>query len=256
MLEINNINKYVDVVLGKYTQTQEDFFNKSLRLEEIRKLVRSDFYYMDLEEEHRYKRAFEKLNKDEFELMEKWLFQHPTQFNRERKRIYDEWLLEYENEKEINPFSEAYFINDNLNITEQSICDSPMWPIVQAFVTDWEQIDFKELASLTGKIDFINYLISEYQRFEIVEPKRTNNRIDFNFSKSEFVELVKSLIETKAVVGRTDKEVIEYFSNVLEFNIDSNSFHDTAYKFKSRKVGSETPFLMKLKTNLIKAISK
>lgn len=251
-----NIDKYIDAVLGKFAQTQEDFFNKSLRLIEIRKLVRSDFYDMDIEDEPRYQRAKDKLNKDEFELMEKWLSQHPTHFNRERKRVYDECLSEYEKEKEINPFSEAYLINDNINLIETSINDSPMLPIVKAFVTDWEQIDFKELANLTGKIDFCKYLYSENQNIGIGQSKRTNNRIIFRFSKSEFVELVKSLIETKAVIGKTDKEVIEYFSKVLEVEIDSDSFHDTAYKFKNRKFGSEAPFLMKLKTNLINAITK
>jgi len=153
-----NIDKYIDAVLGKFAQTQEDFRHRYEQLEANRKRFRLDFHEMDIEEEPRYKLIFDKLNKDEFELMEKWLSQHPTHFNKERKRVYNEWLSEYEKEKEINPFSEAYFINDNINLIETSINDSPMLPIVKAYVTDWEEIDFKELASLAGKIDFYNYL--------------------------------------------------------------------------------------------------
>ena len=111
--------------------------------------------------------------------------------------------------------------------------------------------DWVNLAEFCGYIDFLKYLDSLYR-----EPDRVQNRIKFFFGKSEFVELVKSLIETKVVIGQNDKEVIEYFSKVLEVEIDANGFHDTAYKFKKRKAGSETPFLTKLKTNLINSLQK
>lgn len=181
-----NIDKYIDAVLGKYAQTQEDFFNKSLRLEEIKKLVRSDFFDMDIDS---YQRAENKLNNDEFELMEKWLSQHPTHFNRERKRVFNEWLTEYEKEKEINPFSEAFFITDNLNLIKIAIGDSPMWPIVKEYVTDWEQIDFKELASLAGKIDFSNYLETVDSKKELSDGISYNNKIRWTGEQNELITL-------------------------------------------------------------------
>lgn len=251
-----DIDKYLKHVFEKYTQTQEDFVGKSEYLEDAKRMVRSDFYDMDLEAENHYQRAIDKLNKDEFELLEKWLYQHPDNFNKERKKVCNEWLSEYEKEKKLNPFSEAYFINDNISLVVRAIGDSSMYAIVKSYIHDFEQIDFKELANLSGLIDFYNYLVSENEAFTDSEPDRVQNRIQFFFGKSEFVELVKSLIETKVVIGKTDKEVIEYFSKVLEFKIDADSFHDAAYQFKKRKVGSETPFITKLKTNLINSLQK
>ena len=156
-----NIDKYLNVLFDKHLQSQEDFIKKSDRLDEIKKMVRSDFYDMDLEAEPHYQRAIDKLNKDEFELMEKWLFQHPNNFDRERKRVYNEWFREYEKEKELNPFSEAYFLADNIRLIISVIIDSPMYEVIKNYITDFEQIDFKELAALSGKIDLYNYLVSE-----------------------------------------------------------------------------------------------
>jgi len=250
-----NIDKYIDAVFHN-CQTLEDYSKKVGFVEKQIFETNLDFFGCNPDEQPTYEKVIDKLSQHKEEIQNQWHFQNRNVFDIEKKRTFDEWFSEYEKEKEINPFSEAFFINDNINLTKKAVCDSYMWPFVKSFVTDWEQIEFKELANLAGKIDFLNYLLSEYKSLNTIEPKRTNNRIEFHFSKAEFVELVKSLIETKAVVGRTDKEVIEYFSKVLEVEIDSDSFHDTAYKFKSRKFGSETPFLMNLKTNLIKTITK
>lgn len=74
-----------------------------------------------------------------------------------------------------------------------------------------------------------------------------NNKIKFYGNQTEFVELIKSLIENGNLKG-TQKDIIENCSNF--FDIEIKNADITIQKIKGRNNGSETKFLDTLKTTL------
>ena len=81
-----------------------------------------------------------------------------------------------------------------------------------------------------------------------------NNKLTWHGSKTELVELIKSLIEAGSLKGLetgsikgTQKDIFKIFENF--FGFDLNNFEQTIQKITKRSNGSETLFIDKLKHN-------
>jgi hypothetical protein len=83
--------------------------------------------------------------------------------------------------------------------------------------------------------------------------KNDSNSIEWKGSQTEFVELIKSLVEAKSISG-TQTNIIKVLSEVLNFNIKSPD--KKIQDIKNRKNGGETLFLDKLKSALFQYIAK
>ncbi len=187
------IEKYLNALFEKYTQSQEDFVKKSDRLEEIRMLLEMDYRDIDLVEGQKYNYAVEKLNNDKFSLFEKWMYQSPVHFQKKRQTVFDEWKIEYEKELELAPITKV--LDQNGKLILNAIIDSPMYPIFENLITDWEQIDFKELAGLAGKIDFYNYLEKENneQNLQTMKNKQSQDKIKWTGNATDLISLFYDL---------------------------------------------------------------
>jgi len=80
------------------------------------------------------------------------------------------------------------------------------------------------------------------------------SNIKFKGTQTEFIELVKALIENNSIEGNSQKDIINKLSQFL--NIDIKSQSQTISDLKDRQVGNETLFLDKLKSSLLDYISK
>jgi hypothetical protein len=78
------------------------------------------------------------------------------------------------------------------------------------------------------------------------------NTLKWNGTQTEFIELVKSLIENGNVKG-TQTEIISKLSNV--FNIEVNNPNKLINDLKLRNIDSETLFLDRLKKSLFDYIT-
>jgi|GEM_PF-2984289 len=133
----------------------------------------------------------------------------------------------------------------------------PLAEVMEHLKIDWEDCWDLELCeklflSFTKIIDFLE----EKERIITIQPiqpiQPIQNKVKFYGNKTEFVELIKSLIENGNFKG-TQKDVTENCAKF--FDIEVHNFDITVQKLKGRNNGSETLFLDKLKSTLFNYIT-
>jgi hypothetical protein len=87
----------------------------------------------------------------------------------------------------------------------------------------------------------------------ITEVRQNENTLNWSGSQTEFIELIKALIENKNIKG-TQTEIISKLSNV--FNIEIKNPNKLITDIKNRNNGSETLFLTKLQNTLFNYITR
>jgi hypothetical protein len=176
--------------------------------------------------------------------------------------LLETYLLEYEDYEEID------FINSEIQRYNNSINDlEQLENYIQDIVNrDWTPpnvnktllkiccnesfdgwIDYKKKEQLTISLTKIIKFL-ELQK----ENPNNNNIINWNGTQTDFIELVKALIENGNLKG-TQTEIIKSLSNV--FNIKINNENKLINDIKIRNNGSETLFLDKLKKTLFDYIT-
>lgn len=93
--------------------------------------------------------------------------------------------------------------------------------------------------------------------FNLIEMINNDNEssisVNWNGTQTEFIELIKALIENKTLKGK-QKDIIEHASRF--FNIVINNPSKTITDIQKRKNGNETLFINKLKTSLLDFINR
>ena len=128
-------------------------------------------------------------------------------------------------------------------------------------------LDFGKIVSF-NQIDIKTYFENEFKKDEFNKLKEikssntndynvidvTKNKLVWNGSQTQFIELIKALVESDSIKGENQKNIIDLFSKFLNFNIDNPN--KLIQDIKKRNNGSETLFLDKLKTELLNFIIK
>lgn len=88
-----------------------------------------------------------------------------------------------------------------------------------------------------------------YQKDENYKVNTENSEyLEWSASKTDFIELFKALIESKAIKG-TQKDIIEKAGEF--FRIDTKNYNQTIQDIGKRNNGSETKFITKLNSALL-----
>lgn len=175
--------------------------------------------------------------------------------------LLETYLLEYEDYEEIDFVNtEIQRYNDSINDLEQ------LENYIQEIVNrDWTPPNVnKSLLKMCcnefdGRIDYekkelliLSFTkIIEFLEIQKQNPKNGNN-LNWNGTQTDFIELVKALIENGNIVG-TQTEIIKSLSNIFNFKI--NNENKIINDIKNRNNGSETLFLDKLKKSLFDYIT-
>ncbi|TXB66858.1 hypothetical protein FRY74_01345 [Vicingus serpentipes] len=104
--------------------------------------------------------------------------------------------------------------------------------------------EFRDVLILSNqkKISFLEKEITK--QIKVIN----SSNIKFTGTQTDFIELVKALIENESLKGNSQKEIIETLSNFL--NIKINNPDKLIQDLKKRNNGSETLFLDSLKETL------
>lgn len=196
------------------------------------------------------------------------LVDHKKQFNKVFTLLYDaDYYFEYCNysayidnyDKNLVSFIDKFKDADEINFLNNEcikisalIQDDSYNVNIYKFTNDnYHKLKFSSnriVKFLRSKIDSLTTYPNNTESLETIHP-----RFKSNVSPTELVELVKALIESKAVNG-TVKEIFEDFSKF--FNVELKNPHKTFQDIKNREVGNETLFLDKLKSTLYDTILK
>ena len=177
--------------------------------------------------------------------------------------LLETYLLEYEDYEEID------FINIEIQRYIDFITDLKQLEITLNYLTDLgSDIDAVISESQLYTFHYIDFLNSfDYKKrdrsilsftkiIDFLKIKKQNpkndNKLNWNGTQIEFIELVKALIENGNIKG-TQTETIKSLSNIFNFKI--NNENKTINDIKNRNNGSETLFLDKLKKTLFDYIT-
>lgn len=177
--------------------------------------------------------------------------------------LLESYLLEYEDYAEIDFINfEIYKYKNSIVDLEQLEKNLEHWLqlgsdidsiIAESQLYTFIYIDFLELFDLKKRdrsILSFNKII-EFLEIQKQNPKN-ENKLNWNGTQIEFIELVKALIENGNIKG-TQTEIIKSLSNIFNFKI--NNENKVINDIKNRNNGSETLFLDKLKKTLFDYIT-
>lgn len=194
-----------------------------------------------------------------------------------KREEYLTWYIEDNYQRGfLNGYNETFKIDDSLKLTDETTlkiqsnfnniyykCDESVERIKRLFD---ENFDESVLCSLyvyrfgeeEGRfIKSWDIILNNRAVFEKIFEKQKNTLnksiIDWKGTQTEFIELVKALIESNTLAGK-QKNIIEDLSII--FNIQIKNPDKLIQDIKNRNNGSETLFIDKLKSNLYNFITK
>lgn len=190
--------------------------------------------------------------------MEKSIYKQFQLTYNDYTRNYDHYLLEFLNDYEDN--TELFYIKEQKILLDNNL--AKLKEVIKNLKEEDENKEelldlFRNRINTTDRIK--SFLEQRKQELEnelnttLSRVPATENLLDWIGSQTEFIELIKALIENGNIKG-TQTEIISKLSKV--FNIDIKHPNKLITDIKKRNNGSETLFLDKLQKSLLDYITQ